>query len=518
MDSSFQRGRAGRGPHGRPDKAPKTKVSRGNKSPLSGEKYRKSGEEHATARDPQALGAAITTLRLRNGLRQRRLAHEVRIRPGQLSDYELGATTPRPGILKRIAAALGSSVDEIETLADLYSTASQLQDSAEAARAVRLSILLNRAAEAVLPIARPAEPNRREALALRNCLRAYTFPEQKAIVLEGEAFHKFELSVLFCDESLEAAADDAAGAVKLAKLAYLIAALADDAEAPRLRRLQGYAAFHLGNALRVQGNLPRADGEFRRAGELWDQGNDPEGQLAEARVLSMEASLRRSQGRLDEALSLIDRALAADRGGRRAHLLLNRAKILEQMERHEEAIEVLHEAAQRIAGEREPRLLMNQRFNVLVNLTCLGRFSEAERGLPEVRELADRVGKRLNSLRVKWLAGRIHAGLERVAEATAAFEEVRGEFAGRGIATDMALVTLDLTVLCLQQGQTERVKTLAAEMVTVFRAQRVHRETLAAALLFQKAADRERATVELARRLADYLRRAQYQPEVHFEG
>jgi hypothetical protein len=31
------------------------------------------------------------------------------------------------------------------------------------------------------------------------------------------------------------------------------------------------------------------------------------------------------------------------------------------------------------------------------------------------------------------------------------------------------------------------------------------------------AAEQERATVELAKKLSDYLRRAQYNPELHFE-
>lgn len=49
-------------------------------------------------------------------------------------------------------------------------------------------------------------------------------------------------------------------------------------------------------------------------------------------------------------------------------------------------------------------------------------------------------------------------------------------------------------------------------MVAIFRAQRVQQEALAAVLVFQKAADRERATIEQARRLAGYLRQAQHGP------
>jgi hypothetical protein len=41
---------------------------------------------------------------------------------------------------------------------------------------------------------------------------------------------------------------------------------------------------------------------------------------------------------------------------------------------------------------------------------------------------------------------------------------------------------------------------------------------LAAVIVFQKAADRERASVELARRLADYLRRAKHDEGARFRG
>jgi tetratricopeptide (TPR) repeat protein len=216
---------------------------------------------------------------------------------------------------------------------------------------------------------------------------------------------------------------------------------------------------------------------------------------------------------LPEAWRLLDRAIQMDQEHTQAgRLLLKRAKVLEEMDRHEEAIEDLRRAAAWIDPEREPRLHWNQRFNSLVILVHLGRYEEAEAGLPEVRDLAERVGKKLNTLRVRWLEGLTAAGLERMEEAIAALEEVRREFAARGIAIDTALVSLDLAVIYLKQGRTAEVKELAAEMVAIFRAQRVQQEALAAVLVFQKAADRERATVDQARRLAGYLRQAQHDP------
>jgi len=169
-------------------------------------------------------------------------------------------------------------------------------------------------------------------------------------------------------------ADDADRAVVLAELAELIAALVCGPSAARLH-LKGLAIFHLGNALRVKGELPQSDEEFRRANALWGQGTsgDPAEQFDKVRVLGMEASLRRAQRNLPEAWRLLDRAIQMDQEHTQAgRLLLKRAKVLEEMDRHEEALEDLRRAAAWIDPEREPRLHWNQRFNSLVVLVHLG--------------------------------------------------------------------------------------------------------------------------------------------------
>ena len=103
-----------------------------------------------TERDPRALGAALVTLRLRNGLNKTGLARKAGIKAKLLTGYEQGTTTPRPPMLERLAEALDSSVAEIDALAELYSSASRLEGAAAAARAARMSALLSRAAEAML--------------------------------------------------------------------------------------------------------------------------------------------------------------------------------------------------------------------------------------------------------------------------------------------------------------------------------------------------------------------------------
>ena len=71
-------------------------------------------------------------------------------------------------------------------------------------------------------------------------------------------------------------------------------------------------------------------------------------------------------------------------------------------------------------------------------------------------------------------------------------------------------------MLLLEQGRTAEVRTLAEEMLQIFRTQKVEREALAALQLFCDAARREAATVELARRMVKFLHRAQHDPELRF--
>jgi hypothetical protein len=101
--------------------------------------------------------------------------------------------------------------------------------------------------------------------------------------------------------------------------------------------------------------------------------------------------------------------------------------------------------------------------------------------------------------------GRVEAGQGRRAQAAEAFIEVRTEFASRGMRFDAALSTLDLAALYLEEGRTGEVKVLALQMVFLFQAQGIDRETLAASQLFCDAAQRETVTLEMVRQLVQDL-------------
>jgi tetratricopeptide (TPR) repeat protein len=231
------------------------------------------------------------------------------------------------------------------------------------------------------------------------------------------------------------------------------------------------------------------------------------------------------QRRFTEALTLLDRALAGylqeapehhDRhlAGR---ILVKKAHVLTQMAESKRAILTLREAEGLVDPNRDPRLLLCLQHNLLDNLASAGRSAEARELLPEVEALCRSAGSRLDEIRLRWVAGRIAAGLGDRSGARRSFGDARREFAARGMAYDAALVSLELAVLLIEQGETAEVRELADKIAEIFRARDVHRETLAALAVFRAAAALDAATADLARDLAAYLTRARLDLELRFE-
>ena len=117
-------------------------------------------------------------------------------------------------------------------------------------------------------------------------------------------------------------------------------------------------------------------------------------------------------------------------------------------------------------------------------------------------------GNSVDLMRFKWLEGQIAVDSDRWSEAEGLFVEVKQFFVEKGMAHDVALVSLDLAHVYLRQDRIAELKSLAAEMLTIFRALRVHQETLAALAFCRKALEVEQLTVGLVSELAACLETA----------
>jgi tetratricopeptide (TPR) repeat protein len=346
-------------------------------------------------------------------------------------------------------------------------------------------------------------------------LQPLPYDQQLRQVEEDGELQTWALCRLLLRKSLEATFHRPDLAVQLAFLAVKIAVhLGDAYDRDWVMDLRALAFAYLGNARRVVNELQSANDAFfearshlRRSGT----GNP----RVEAEIFDLEASLRDSERRFDEALGLLEKVVATftseDPEVRDLHLagqaLVKKARTLEQMGDVEQAITVLREGAPLVDEKRDPRLVLCLKHNLVLFLSSAGKSQEAAALLPEVKDLAMRLGNDLDLVRLRWTEGRVTFGLGLRGPAEQAFKEVQRDFLERDLGYDAALVSLDLAILYAHEGCVPELKQLALDILPVFSSREVHREAMAALLLFQHACQEERLTVELARQLASLLER-----------
>jgi transcriptional regulator with XRE-family HTH domain len=488
------------------------------------------------ARDLEDLPATLAQLRELKGWTQEDLARASGVRASSICEYETGKTVPTDRSLGRLVAAFGLSLPLFDVLCGLTRAARAAmshggappagvspEEIADLAQGTSREV--QEFLQATLPIALAGlaaawgagsdapwtAEDRLAAPGLRAALAPFSWAERKGLVQAGRRFRSWALAELYCADSVEAAADDPGEAVELAELALYIADRSPGDLGSRSSLRSSVLAF-LGNARRVHGDLVGGREAFALSREAWPaSGGGANGLLDGSRRLELEASLLTSERRSVEALALLDQALAICPRGSMARILVKRAKTLEELDDYEGAIAAL-EAASPLLDASDEHLLFAHRFNLAENLHQVGRHAEAEPMLPEVRELVDRLDKAVDRVRFRWLEGRIAAAVGRMGEAVAALREVREEFVELGIAYDAALATLELAALLAEEGKTAEVKALAAESAPIFAAQRVERERLGASTLFCRAAEEERLTAALARRLVGAFKRSAPKP------
>jgi tetratricopeptide (TPR) repeat protein len=260
------------------------------------------------------------------------------------------------------------------------------------------------------------------------------------------------------------------------------------------------------NAHRVANDLRAAARCFARAFDHLRKGSgDP---FLLAHLMDLDASLLRAQRRFREAAELLERARALyEAGGERrlaGRALLGKALAVGADGELEEALRLLVAALDRFDGDAE---LVAAAVHGIIDFTVkLHRFAEGRRLLEISRPLYAGAGK-LNLLKLRWVEGRLAAGLGETAAAERAYWEVRGGFERHRMPYEAALVSLDLAAVWLEQGRTEEVREAVEDTLATFRALGIRREALAALLVLHRAVARERASLRLLRTVAARLQR-----------
>lgn len=333
---------------------------------------------------------------------------------------------------------------------------------------------------------------------------------QWALATTGADHHTWAFCELLLDMVRELCFQDPVRALDLSKLgleiaSHVSAAAYGDA---RVNDLCARAWAGLANAQRIRADFREAEESFARAERLLKKGTgDP---LEKANVLLLKSSLRGSQQRFREAFRMLDRVLAI---GRRCgdsqvcgKALVIRGFFLGVANDPEGAIRHLTEGIRDVDPNTDARLLVAAQHNLILFLAESGRYDEAMQLLERARPLYHRVGDQMSLLRLRWLEGKIGIALGQFAEAEGILRELRKELIERDLGFDAALLSLDLANIYARQGRGAEMRRLAEEMLPIFKSRDIHREAIAALLVFQKAAEMERVTLGLIREVSSYLK------------
>lgn len=353
-------------------------------------------------------------------------------------------------------------------------------------------------------------------------LTALPVGERKAMVRRDPDFRTWSFCELLIDECHRLGHDGMYQAEELADLAVTVAEELDASFYGQslVHDIHARALAALGDVLRMTSDLRGADDAFAMAEALVGQGSGDA--LEEAGILELKAALRRDQRRYCEAHRLLDDVIAIYRQYRDFHLVgrafAGKGALHAAVQEWEEAIRWLQKGLSLIDQLRDRRLALAVRHALMLNLHESGQSHKAWFMLKACRAEVSAHGGVLLNLKLRWLEGKIQQALGHVAAAESALLAARDGFIAQGVGFDAALVSLDLASLFAQLGRPAEMRRIAEEMLPIFQARDVHREAIAALIVFQQAVRMERVSTDLLKEIGLYLQRARHDYKLRFEG
>ena len=259
-------------------------------------------------------------------------------------------------------------------------------------------------------------------------------------------------------------------------LAYNAAMAADSLRPEEYGRaltfdLRARAWAELANAYRVNEEIDEAEAAFRRARTLLAEGTGS--LLLLARVADLEASLLNDQRKLAEACELLDGVyrLYLDLGD--PHLagraLVKKAIATRYGGDPRQGVQIFREALSLLDAERDPQLVAVCQQGLVGTLADCGQFGEAGRLLLESGLRKTFAAEPVALLKVRWVEAKILGGLGKLSQAERALIEVRNEFLRIGNDSEAALVGLDLAAVWLRQKKVRELHQLSRSMLATFR-------------------------------------------------
>jgi tetratricopeptide (TPR) repeat protein len=238
--------------------------------------------------------------------------------------------------------------------------------------------------------------------------------------------------------------------------------------------VQAQAWAALANAYKVNSEFAEAQGAMSKAQALLRRGSRDLRLLAS--LAEVEATLRNSQRRLGEARALLNGAYRIYRNLGDRHLagrvLISQGMSTEYDGTSRQGVVLFRKGLTLLDPDRDPQLVPAAQQGLITALVGCGEY-------PQAGELLLRSGLRRLSAsmpNVRWVEGRLLAGLGKISKAENALIQVRGELLELGREVSAALAGLDLLPILLQQGKFQKVRETAREIYRTLQGLGIHGE------------------------------------------
>jgi tetratricopeptide (TPR) repeat protein len=286
----------------------------------------------------------------------------------------------------------------------------------------------------------------------------------------------------------------------------------------RVADLQCRAWAEYANACRVAECLDEAEAAFHQAYIYQDQGSgDP---LLTARLMDLHSSLfraRRKFAKARETLLMVHKTyLQYGQKHYAGRAILKMGIYTGYSGEPEKALRLLKRGLKLIDESFDPEIVFFAVHNQLWFTADCGRFEEAQK-LVFLNRWRYEGAAKLNRIKLRWLEGRIDAGLGKHDRAVNVFQEVRDGFEEAEQDFLAALTALDMALSLLHRGKTDEARDTVLDAVETFRRLVIEREMLVALHFLQQAFSLGIAKTTLLEDVIGFLHRAEHDPEAKFE-
>jgi tetratricopeptide (TPR) repeat protein len=340
------------------------------------------------------------------------------------------------------------------------------------------------------------------------------------LVTNSRRFQSWGLSEHLIQRSFDCRFEHPTRGVELAELAVAATESLDpDTYGHRAVNDQlGRAWAYLGNAHRVLSDLREAEKAFAEAKRWFAEGSeDP---LDRALWLRFHSHLLTTRSQFEAARSQQNQAIEiywrCGELSQATMLMSDQAVGILYSGDPEGALPRFEQTLEMAQARGDDRYVALAIHNIAHCLSDLERYAEALERIERSRPVLESFGDTLSVARSIWLEAKVEIGRGNYDVAEEALIRVRDSFIDEGIGYDAALSSLELATIYAEQGRSGELRQLASEMRPIFRSHDVHREALAALIVFRQAVEEETLTLALLQSILGYLQAARNKPEMRF--